>query len=215
MDAAYHRSLEQGLQSLGQTLAPEAAGRLERFAEELLRWNERVNLTAITDPAAVAEKHIVDSLSLAPLVGDAATLLDVGSGAGIPGIPLACVFPDLAVTCCEASSKKVAFIKTVSAQLGVAVKAVAVFARGEPEKEGLPLVDLAVSRAFAEPGEWVALAVRYLKDGGRVLGMLARRDDEAGLRRIGAANRVVLEDFRELVLPMSQSRRVLAVWRKG
>ena len=90
MDPAFHDALRRGLEAFRLPVPPEALALLERFADRLLAWNRKVNLTRITAPAEVAEKHLVDSLLLLPALAGARTLLDVGSGAGIPGVPLAC-----------------------------------------------------------------------------------------------------------------------------
>jgi 16S rRNA (guanine527-N7)-methyltransferase len=82
MDPAFHDALRRGLETLRLPVPPEALPLLERFADRLLAWNRKVNLTRITAPAEVAEKHLVDSLLLLPLLGEARTLLDVGAGAG-------------------------------------------------------------------------------------------------------------------------------------
>ena len=82
-------------------------------ARELLHWNKTTNLTAITDPFEVAVKHFVDSLAPARLISPGATLLDIGSGGGFPGIPLKVVIPSLAVTLIDASRKRITFLKHV------------------------------------------------------------------------------------------------------
>lgn len=79
------RRLEEGLGALGLTLGPPAVNRLWAYAEALLRWNEKVNLTAITNPTEVVDKHLLDSLAVVPEVAGASTLLDLGAGAGLPG----------------------------------------------------------------------------------------------------------------------------------
>src|SRR5574340_656257 len=154
MERAFHEALARGIEALSLPVDAEALSLLERYADRLLTWNRKVNLTAITAPAEVAEKHLVDSLVLLPCIEGARTLLDVGSGAGLPGIPLACARRDLSVTCCDSVSKKIAFVKAVSAELDLRVRGVAVRASGEPEREGLPLADLVGSRALADPEEW-------------------------------------------------------------
>jgi 16S rRNA (guanine527-N7)-methyltransferase len=217
MDAAFHETLAAGLEALG--LAPlvdaPARLRLERYADRLLAWNRKVNLTAITAPAEVAEKHLVDSLILLPLLGDARTLLDVGAGAGLPGVPLACARPGLSVTCCDSVTKKVAFVKAVSAELALDVRAVAVRAAGSPESEKLPRCDAVVSRALADPELWVPLGVRYLAGGGVLFAMLGRDADEAHLRALGAANGLELFGLDRLELPRSRSARAVARWRSA
>src|SRR5512138_2045707 len=116
MDQAFHDALRSGLRTLGLTLPAGAEPLLERYADRLLAWNRKVNLTSITAPAEVAEKHLVDSLLVLPAVAGARTLLDIGAGAGLPGVPLACARGDLAVTCCDPVAKKIAFVKAVSAE---------------------------------------------------------------------------------------------------
>src|SRR5512140_2503248 len=155
MDRAFHDTLRLGVEALQLPVPPEALPLLERYADRLLAWNRKVTLTRITAPAEVAEKHLVDALALLPLVARARTLLDVGSGAGLPGVPLACARRDLAVTCCDSVAKKVAFVKAVAVELGVDVRGVAVRAAGDPERERLPRADAVVSRALADPAAWV------------------------------------------------------------
>ncbi len=213
MDAPFAETLQLGARALGVDLDDDARARLERYADRLLAWNRKVNLTAITDPAELAEKHLVDSLALFPEVLGAATLLDIGSGAGLPGIPLAIALPSLSVTCCDAVAKKVAFVKAVAAELDLKVRGVAVRASGEPEREGLPLADVVVSRAFAEPGRWLPLAARYLSPGGRVLATLGREADDEALRAAGAAAGLELVAVRRFALPRSGAQRAVASFR--
>src|SRR5512146_1747845 len=119
MDEAFHAALRTGLEAFRIELPAGAAALLERYADRLLAWNRKVNLTAITAPAEVAEKHVLDSLLAGRSLGRARTLLDVGSGAGLPGIPLACVHQGLEVVCCDSVAKKVAFVKAVAVELGL------------------------------------------------------------------------------------------------
>jgi len=210
MDAPFRRTLEQGVQALGLALHDGALEKLERYADRLLAWNRKVNLTAITDPAEMAEKHLVDSLALVPDAAGAATLLDVGSGAGLPGIPLAIALPSLDVTCCDSVAKKVAFVKAVAAELGLRVRGVAARAEGEPEREGLPRADVVVSRAFADPERWLPLAARYLAPGGRVLVTLGREADQQVLLRAGATAGLALLGLRRFALPRSGALRAVA-----
>ncbi len=215
MDAAFHDALRRGLETFRLPVPSEALPLLERFADRLLAWNRKVNLTRITAPAEVAEKHLVDALLLLPATARARTLLDVGSGAGIPGVPLACVRRDLEVTCCDSVAKKVAFVKAVSAELDVRVRAVAVRAAGEPEREKLPRADAVVSRALAEPDAWVPLGASYLAEGGVLLGMLGRDADRAALEEVGRRSGLVLGSLETFVLPVSGSARAIASWRRA
>ena len=174
-----------------------------------------MNLTAVTEPVELAEKHFVDSLALLPSVTGARTLLDVGSGAGLPGMALACARRDLEVTCCDSVAKKVAFVKAVSAELGLPVRGVVARAEGRPEREKLPLADAVVSRALADPARWVPLGKAYLAPGGILLAMLGRDVDEAALERLGAENDLALVAVQRFRLPISGAERAIARWRRA
>ncbi len=114
--------LAEGAAALGLTLSPEQLAAFARYRELLLEWNERFNLTAITDPHEVLTRHFLDSLSAvlavpAELREGKARVLDVGSGAGFPGLALAVVFPEWRVTAIEATGKKVRFLEHVASAL--------------------------------------------------------------------------------------------------
>ncbi len=214
MDRAFQEALLRGIEALRLPVDEAARALLERYADRLLAWNRKVNLTAITAPAEVAEKHLVDSLALLPALAGARTLLDVGSGAGLPGVAVACARRDLTVTCCDSVAKKVAFVKAVAAELGVDVRAVAVRAEGRPEEERLPRADAVVSRAFAEPEAWVPLGARYLAEGGTLLAMLGREGDAARLEQVGAEAGLALVGVESFRLPLSGAERAIARWRR-
>jgi len=215
MDRTFEEALRRGLDAFAIELPEGALALLERYADRLLVWNRKVNLTAITAPAEVAEKHLVDSLLLLPSVAGARTLLDVGSGAGLPGVPLACARPDLAITCCDSVTKKVAFVKAVAAELGVDVRAVAVRAEGDPAREKLPRADAVVSRALSDPSSWVPLGAHYLADGGSLFAMLGREADRAELEKVGRAAGLVLDALDSYELPISRASRAIARWKRA
>jgi len=213
MDAAFREALDLGVRAFDLPVDALARERLERFADRLLAWNRKLNLTAITAPAEVAEKHLVDSLLLLPALAGVGALLDLGSGAGLPGVALACARADLAVTCVDSVAKKVAFVKAVSAELGVDVRAIAARAAGDPERERIPLAAAVVSRALAEPAAFLPLAARYVLPGGLALAMLGREADEVELREAGGRAGLVLESVARHVLPLSRAARAIAAFR--
>ena len=215
MSPEFGEALDRGLEALRLPVDAAARALILRFAERLLVWNAKVNLTAVTDPAELAEKHFVDSLALLPLLGPARTVLDVGSGAGLPGMALACARRELQVTCCDVSSRKVAFVKAVSAELGLDVRGVAVRAEGNPEREGLPLAEAVVSRALAEPAEWVPLGAHYLAPEGRLFAMLGQKAEVGPLARLAEEAGLALEALERFVLPLSGARRAIARFRRG
>lgn len=212
---AFEEALRGGIGALGVEVEPAALDRLERFASRLLAWNRKVNLTAVTDPAEVAEKHLVDSLALLRTLGRAGTLLDVGSGAGIPGAVLACARGDLDVTCCDSVAKKIAFVKAVAAELDLRVRALAIRAEGDPDRERLPRAEAVVSRALADPERWVPLGARYVAPGGALFAMLGRELDDTRLADLGAAHGLHLEGVDRFTLPISGAARAIARWRAG
>ena len=166
--------LLEGSRALGLPLTQAQADALSWLAGELGRWSARINLTAILDPIEMADKHILDSLTaLRALEPGTATVLDAGSGAGFPGLPLAVARPDLSVTVVDAVAKKVGFLKHAIAQLRLAprVRAIHLKLLGNPEAEGLIPFDAAVSRALADPTRWAALAAPYLRPGGTLIVM--------------------------------------------
>jgi 16S rRNA (guanine527-N7)-methyltransferase len=215
MDRAFHETLRRGLDAFSLPIDARAQALLERFADKLLAWNRKVNLTSVTAPADVAEKHVVDSLLVLPAIAGARTLLDVGSGAGLPGVPLACVKQDLSVTCCDSVAKKVAFVKAVAADLSLDVRAVAVRAEGNPDREKLPRADAVVSRALADPQRWVPLGAAYLAEGGVLVAMLGRDADRAALESVARGAGLRLEGLESYELPVSRAARAIARFRRA
>ena len=216
MDNSASPLLAQGLEGLGLTLASDVQQRLLAYVTELLKWNEKVSLTAITRTDEVVDKHLLDSLAVWPEIQGATHLLDLGAGAGLPGIPLAITMPGLRATLVDAVAKKVAFMKTGAVKGGVAdrVKAVHVRADGRPEREGLPTVDLVISRAFMDVGPFLLLARNYLAPGGRVVCMVGQTPPEATLSQLASAAGLELVSRRTFELPLSKDPRGVAVFRR-
>lgn len=145
--------LERGIRSYGLSLEPEAAERFERYMALLLEWNRRMNLTAITDEDEIVKKHFIDSASCLSIPGvrNARRRIDVGTGAGFPGLPLAILDPSGEWVLADALTKRVNFLKTVVETLGLeGVEAI----HGRAEELGRNPIyreafDLVVSRAVA------------------------------------------------------------------
>ena len=201
--------LVEGAAAVGVPLDPGQVALLEQHVALQLKWNKSINLTALVDPVEVAERHVVDSLAAAPLLAPG-LLLDAGAGGGFPGIPLRVARGDLDVWMVDSVGKKVAFLKVAQVALGLkGLQSKAVRLEGKPEKEGLPLVRTAISRAFAAPADWLKLAEPYLLPGGSVWCLLGQKDEapeqQGRLRR-----------EREVIyrLPFSGAQRKLVEYRQ-
>ncbi|WP_421622017.1 16S rRNA (guanine(527)-N(7))-methyltransferase RsmG [Alkalilimnicola ehrlichii] len=168
-------ALHTGVERLGLTLPEGAAEALITYLRLLERWNRAYNLSAIRDPGEMLHRHLLDSLSILPYVeGD--SLLDVGSGAGLPGIPLALARPGLTVTLLDSNGKKQRFTRQVALELGLhrlrfAQERLAHYRPGQS-------FDTVVSRAFAALAGYVPEALRLCRPGGRVLAMKGRLPEE-------------------------------------
>lgn len=213
MDNAWRQELVSEAEKLGVTVSAEVAERLSRLADELLRWNGKVNLTAITAPTEVLEKHFLDSLALVPLLAGSRRLLDIGAGAGFPGLPVRIVLPTLEVELVEAVGKKVGFSKQMIASLGLfpGARATQGRAEGDPDREKIARGDAVVSRALMDVGPWLALARKYVLPGGRVFAMLAQGND-AVLAGEAERHGMTLTEIRRFRLP-SGDPRAIAVFR--
>ncbi len=196
--------IQIGAAGLGLQLLPAQIEQIERHVSLLLKWNARINLTAITVPAEVVEKHVLDSLAIASHL-PAGRLLDAGTGAGFPGIPVRIVRPDIEVWLVDSVQKKVSFLKSALAELKLpGIQARALRLAGQPKSEGLPAFTAAVARAFAAPSDWLRLAEPYLTDGGKAFCLLGARDEAPD--REGRLHRVRSTEFQ---LPSSGATRKL------
>lgn len=160
--------LAAGVTALGLTLPPDGEDRLVAYLALLQKWNRVYNLTAIRDPDRMVEQHLLDSLAAVPLFG-AGRVLDVGSGGGLPGIPLAIARPELSVTLIDTVSKKTAFLIQARGELGLSNLTV-VTGRVEEYRPETGF-DTITSRAFAELALFVNLTRHLLVPGGRWLAL--------------------------------------------
>jgi 16S rRNA (guanine527-N7)-methyltransferase len=166
-------ALADGAAALAVPLSSAQLDALDRYVGRLLEWNAKVNLTAVTEPRAIVDKHLLDALALVPqLTGT--RVLDVGTGPGLPAVVLAIARPELSIVAVESIHKKVAFVRAVSRELGLTIAV-------EPVRlEDRPMVsefDIAVSRATFEPAQWVSRGAGFVRPGGRLLAMLSAQQE--------------------------------------
>ena len=170
----WRQALAPGLKALGVALPEGGEARLIRYVELLVQWNQAYNLTAVRDPAEMLTKHVLDSLSILPYV-QASPVADVGTGAGLPGIPLAVALPDSRFTLIDSNGKKTRFVTHAAAELRLR-NVEAVQARAESHAGAYALV---TSRAFASLKDFAEMAGDMAAPGGKLLAMKgARPDDE-------------------------------------
>ena len=205
--------LVQGARELGVELTSAELGRFYHFAAELKKWARKINLTAITADEEIAVKHFLDSLTLLKVVTGHGRLLDIGSGGGLPSIPVKIVSHGLRVVSVDAVEKKVIFQRHAARLLGLH-DFEAVHARGEELAGQYPgHFDWVVSRAFSDIPTFVRIALPLLQENGRIVAMKGRGGrEEAHLVSPSLAELgVKVTDVIEFRLPISGDARALIV----
>jgi len=174
MTDAYRIRLEAGISGLGLTLPADVVNRLLAFHALLVKWNKAYNLTAVRNADEMIDRHLLDSLSMLPFISPGA-LLDVGTGAGLPGMVLALVRPDLPVWLLDSNGKKTRFLSQVKMMLKVDNVTVVQhrLESWQPERQFAQIT----SRAFATLSDMVSFARHLLADDGRFLAMKGQSPD--------------------------------------
>ena len=202
---------------LGIMLSDEQLNQFSDYADCLIDWNTRINLTSITDPHEIAVKHFVDSLIGARFISNAKTLCDVGSGAGFPGLPLKIFRPDLEVTLLDSLSKRVTFLNAVIEFLKLR-NIVAIHARAEEAgrmSDFREHFDLVTSRAVARLNTLCEYALPLVKVGGHFLAY--KGDAEQEIKESGYAIRVLggkIEKIDSFSLSSEAEKRCLILIKK-
>jgi 16S rRNA (guanine527-N7)-methyltransferase len=165
--------------AIGVPLDARSRQRLLAYLALLQRWNRTYNLTAVRDPGQMLIQHVADSLAVVPpllrwLGGRSASLLDAGSGGGLPGAIIAMVCPEVVVTCSDTVGKKAAFVRQVSGELELPN----LHAEHGRVERGSGRFDIVTSRAFATLSDFCKLTRHRLMDGGVWLAMKGRRPDD-------------------------------------
>ena len=206
--------LDDGLATLGLALPADARGKLLQYVALLARWNRTYNLTAIREPERMVTHHLLDCLAVLPALdrmagGRALAVLDVGSGGGLPGIPIAIARPGWRVTMVEPVQKKGAFLTQAIAELGLA-NARAAAVRVE-DLVAPAAFDVVISRAFSDLAAFAAAALRHVAHDGHLVAMKGVHPD-AELAELPASVAVLSADA--LAVPHVEGARHLVVMRR-
>jgi 16S rRNA (guanine527-N7)-methyltransferase len=184
--------LADGLAKLAIAVPEDGQARLIKYLGLIEKWNKVHNLTAIRNPEQMLEHHLLDSLAVLPHLGLAKRLADIGSGAGLPGIPLAIAKPDLAVTLVDSSHKRQSFQQQCKSELGLG-NVTAIHSRVEDFQPAQGF-DVVISRAFSDLGEFVTAARHLCVPGGRLFAMKGLHPhDEIAKLPIGAHVREITQ----------------------
>ena len=198
-------------------LSKEQISKFEKYLDLLLEWNEKFNLTAITDKEEVEEKHFIDSISLMKYFDvKNKTLLDVGSGAGFPGIPLAIVEPTLKVTLLETTGKRIKFLQVAVKELGLTNVEI-IQGRAEEQKD-CEKYDIVTARAVKELNILLELCFYLVKVGGMFVAYKSSGVDEEILNAKHAFKCLEIDSYKKFdyLLPKSKNSRVfLGILKKN
>lgn len=201
------------------TLTENQYEQFQKYFELLAEWNEKMNLTAITDESGVALKHFADSLSLLNFVDipQNSSLADVGTGAGFPGVVLKIARPDIKLTLIDSLNKRLVFLGEVCAQLGIEAELIHSRAEDGARDEKLrESFDFAVSRAVARMNVLSEYCLPYVKVGGAFCAMKGAQANEEFKESLNAINTLggKLENKYFFELPEYGGERAIAVVRK-
>ena len=202
--------LRETSREVGVQLGPSQGEQFWVYLQELLDWNRRVNLTSITDPTDIVIKHFLDSLTPLPYLKTSTSLLDIGSGAGFPGIPLKIAAPDLRLSLVDANRKKVSFLK----QMVRTLKLREVTIRHGRIEDLSPLEEpftTIISRAFRRLEPLLDLVSPLLAPGCTLIVMLGptTHEDRRWFQELALAHRLQLTSLIPVELPRGRGSRTL------
>ena len=213
------QKLQEQAKAMGIKVTAKQAESFQAYMELLLSWNEKINLTAITQPEEISEKHFIDSLTLlqAGTIKENAKLIDVGTGAGFPGIPLKLMRPDLQLTLLDSSNKRLLFLKELCNTLGL--QALCIHKRAEEaglDAKQRESYDIVVARAVAPLNILCEYCVPLLKMKGLFIAMKGPGGKEE-LEQAENAMEVLgveLADTHSITLPTAGERNVLVLQKR-
>ena len=207
-------TLSEGLPKLGLDLSDETKNTLCAFGQAVVEQNKVMNLTAITEPTAVAKLHLLDSLSLLSLENLAGKkVIDVGCGAGFPGVPVKIACPEMKLTLLDSLGKRMNWLETVLPTLGVDAECVTARAE-EAVQSRRESYDYATSRAVARLNILLELTAPYVKVGGKVLAMKGTAAQEELAEAKNAISKLGLQVERVAEFPVDGTAHTVIVLKK-
>jgi 16S rRNA (guanine527-N7)-methyltransferase len=216
MSSIIGKTVAEETAALQLKLSPAEINSFESYAAELIKWNRKINLTAITGEKEIAIKHFVDSLSLAPFISAEDRLLDMGSGAGLPVLPLKIIMPATAMVSVDAVAKKIHFQRHIIRTLELQ-NIEAVHSRIEElhtsHRHGFTVI---TSRAFTRLDRFVALAAPLLAEDGVLIAMKGEQaDDEISASDADVSGSgFVVTSLHRYSLPFGMGKRVLTFLKR-
>lgn len=196
--------LSRGLNAMALDLPPPTRARLIAFVHLLEKWNRQYNLTAVRDPEQMVPRHLLDSLSVLPYL-KGSHVLDIGTGAGLPGIPLALARPDAQFTLLDSNAKKLSFVRQALHELDI--RNVTVAQLRVEKFQPATTFDTLITRAFASLSEILALSAHLLAPGGRLLAMKGVFPQE----EVAAVGGNYFIDIKALAVPGLDAERHLVI----
>jgi 16S rRNA (guanine527-N7)-methyltransferase len=208
--------LRETSREAGVQLADSQAEDFWLYLQELMEWNRTVNLTAVTDPVDIIIKHFVDSLTPLPYLASSTNLLDVGSGAGFPGVPLKIVVPDLRLCLVDSQRRKVSFLKHIIRTLNFREVTV-VHGRVEDLPPQAPPFTAVISRAFRRIEPLLELVSPLLSPGCTLIAMLGPTTDRdhRRFRELASTHGLQLASLIPVDLPRGRGGRTLVFFRNA
>ena len=207
-----YNETEEMFKSFGLNLNDEIYEKFDSYAELLVSWNEKINLTAITDPLGITEKHFLDCLAvfIDDIIPQNSSVIDVGTGAGFPGIPMKIYRNDLKVTLLDSLNKRINFLTEVSNKLSLGMNCIHSRAEDGAKKADLrEQFDIATARAVAPLPVLCEYCLPYVKVGGKFIALKGPNEDAkdsfTAYRTLGAE----ISDVKEYELPCGDKRQII------
>jgi len=211
------RMLKEGAEELGIKLSTKNINNFIIYLEELKIWSKKINLTGLKKDEDIITNHFLDSLSILKYLKEDSTLLDIGTGAGFPGVPISIVCPGCFVTVLDSAQKKILFIRNIIRRLSLRnVKAIT--GRAEVEQNNLKRksFDFVVTRAVSDFYNVIKLSSPYLNEDGRIIVMRGERGENElqDLFKDDENLDLIVEQVDVFCLPFSGDKRVSIILKK-